>query len=175
LDDSPESATPAARKPQRRWYGWQTLISDGLAIGTVAYAIASADDGEEGDSDAHLFIAGELTYFLGPPTIHWAHGHVGKGFGSLAIRLGSAVVAIIGAIQDMSVLGDGDSDPPNGLMVAGALGMIAAIPLDAAVIANEDVPAQEAEHAGSWIDTVSIAPVVDLQHRSVALSALGRF
>ncbi len=65
-------------EPQRRWYGWQTLLSDGasIAIAVIAGSVETAE---------LLPVAG-VGILLGAPIVHWAHSHVGKGFTSLGLR-----------------------------------------------------------------------------------------
>jgi hypothetical protein len=63
-------------------------------------------------------------------------------------------------------------DDSNGyaFVLLGFVGLIAAIPVDAAVIAREDVPPDEVEQLA-----VTLAPSVDVRGRGLGLSALGYF
>jgi hypothetical protein len=77
------------RAPSTTWYGWQTLIADGMVIPLML-----------------LPPVGISFYFFGAPAVHWAHGNVGVGFASLGIRLlaggavvGSSLIALIGAFD----------------------------------------------------------------------------
>ena len=38
---------------------------------------------------------------VGGPIVHWTHGHVGKGFGSLAMRL---FLPVLGSVLDIALL-----------------------------------------------------------------------
>jgi len=71
-------------QPQTTWYGWQTLLADGAAAGLVGLAILSPD----GNGANVLGTASFVTYLVGGPIIHWAHGHGAKGWGSLGLRVG---------------------------------------------------------------------------------------
>jgi hypothetical protein len=127
------------------WYGWQTLTSDGsaIALGALAYGADKAG----GTSITNVFwTASVATFFVGAPVIHWKHGHVGKGFGSLGLRVGLPLGAFIaGALIGNAACSDSDSE--NGLVgcpvgvgaFAALAGLVAAPIVDAAVLAREPV------------------------------------
>jgi hypothetical protein len=123
----------------RTWYGWQTLVVDGVAL--TSLVIAADSNYANNNSNETLVALGVAGYFLGPPIVHFVHGNVGVGFGSLAIRGGSFGVLVLGAASCY-----GRSDSVCGFGVLGALGMIAAIPIDAAVFAYETDEEYEDEH-----------------------------
>jgi hypothetical protein len=156
-DAPPPAATPAParkRKPwkewldreaplpveseatQRIWYGWQTLLVDGLSL--TAIAVAAAE--EEG---AMWFGAGLL--LLGSPIVHFAHLNVAHGFYSLAIRAASGGLMALGAAvavgDDFFVESDGDSETTGTVVaVVGLLGVAAAVVLDASLFGWEERP-----------------------------------
>jgi hypothetical protein len=76
---SPPAASSEAQPPpvadtqERHWYGWQTLIVDGVGILTLPVLV------------------GFGVYLVGAPIVHWAHGRVGLGFADVGMRLGLAV------------------------------------------------------------------------------------
>jgi hypothetical protein len=127
------------------WYGWQTLTSDGsaIALGGLAYGADKAG----GTSITNVFwTASVATFFVGAPVIHWTHGHVGRGFGSLGLRVGLPLGAFLaGALIGNAACGDSDSDNslvgcPVGVGAFAALaGLVAATIVDAAVLAREPV------------------------------------
>jgi hypothetical protein len=120
---SPPSASsdapspPPADTPQREWYGWQTLVVDGVGIVTLPVLV------------------GVGVYLVGPPIVHWAHGRVGLGFADLGIRFASAVVL---TAAEFSVRG---AEHLNLLTFALVFSAIEspAIALDASVLAWEKV------------------------------------
>lgn len=122
---------------EHHWYGLQTLTVDALSIGVLAV----------GDSKAGTYI-GLGGYFLGGPLVHAAHGHVGKACGSLGLRAGAPIVgAIVGYAAERC--GDQSEDEDyvcgtNGAAVGVLIGAAAAIVVDAAVLAHEDVEPDEA-------------------------------
>jgi hypothetical protein len=120
-----------------------------------------------------LATLGSAGYFLGAPIVHFAHGNVGAGLGSLAIRGGSFGVAILGFASCW-----GNNSDVCGLMVFGLLGMVAAIPIDAAVLAYEEDEYEDEEDGGPDEETslgpfrrLSLAPVFGsaLSHREGVL------
>jgi hypothetical protein len=127
------------------WYGWQTLTSDGsaLALGALAYGV----DKGGGTTITNVFwTASVATFFVGAPVIHWTHGHVGTGFGSLGLRVGLPLGAFLaGALIGGAACGDGNGEntivdcPVAVGAVAAVAGLVAAPILDAAVLAREPV------------------------------------
>jgi hypothetical protein len=81
---------PAAASDQREWYGWQIMITDAIGVALVVPQLTFATNTTLG---ADLGFAGFATYALGGPIVHWSHGAVGKGFGSLALRIGAPFVS----------------------------------------------------------------------------------
>ncbi|MBK8997605.1 MAG: hypothetical protein IPM35_17895 [Myxococcales bacterium] len=133
----PQSFTPPPAWPapdaidepelERRGYGEQTLLVDGLSLVVIVA------------SGGSLAAVGGLGYLLGPPIVHAAHGHAGKPFASLGLRVG---MPIGGAVIGCAAEGDssGDFGCLAGAASGFALGIVGAIILDATVIAREDVP-----------------------------------
>ena len=146
---------------QRHWYGWQTLSTDAAAIGfSITAAVLHGNDRIQ--TPLMLIAAG--SYLLGGPIVHFAHGHQGKGFLSLAMRLGLPVVAG-GTMALAPNCRSGDCLGGGLLMVgAGLLGMIASSAIDAAAIAREDVPRE-----------VAFAPVVQVGKNGGTVGVAGRF
>jgi hypothetical protein len=73
---------PQYRLGEKRWYGWQTLLADGVGIGIM---LASLDDGDR-------FAAGAVTYLTVAPIVHAAHARAGASFASLGLHaLGETV------------------------------------------------------------------------------------
>ncbi len=116
---------------ESRWYGWQNLLVDG---GSVVLGVALRSPA-----------AFAASYALGGPIVHWAHGHVGKGFASLGLRVGLPFVAgLIGFAIDASSHNCHSSDfcvdGLAGLVVGSFLGYVGAVVVDSAALANERVP-----------------------------------
>ncbi|HEY3236210.1 MAG TPA: hypothetical protein VGJ84_15945 [Polyangiaceae bacterium] len=149
---------------ERRWSGWQTLLVDGFAVGSSVIA------GQTGSAQLGYISLG--TYLLGAPTIHWAHGKTGAGFGSLGLRAGSTAVFVMGVVG--CAAGSGGACI---LGFAGAAGMIAAIPIDAAALAREEVPAGEAAAARPHRAALPlyVSPTIDVRHRTAGVQVGSSF
>jgi hypothetical protein len=110
-------ASPPVRSPRepRHWYGWETLLADGISLVTAP------------------IIVGIGGYFLATPITHVAHGNPGRAFGSIAMRIALPLT--------LGLVGSGSStrDESTGLVVGGLLGVATAIILDASVLAYEPV------------------------------------
>lgn len=141
---APASAYASADKPAKEtnWYGYQTLFSDGAALGVGMLAPKGG---------IGFAYAGLATYAIGAPIIHLAHGSGGKALGDLALRVGTPFgAAFVGGIAFAATAPAG-TDGIAGLgriMVGMAYGAVAgvgiAIGIDAIVLAREDVPAAKA-------------------------------
>lgn len=172
------TAAPAApADPPREWYGWQTLMVDGMSIltftmgqlaGTDAYGISAIAMG-----------SGVVGYAVGGPLVHAAHGHPGRASGSLLMRLGSPVLGALTGAVVASVASSGCHgelcDLTYGLYgaaVGAAGGAAAAVVVDSVALASE--PAQpEPERASRvrWTPTGSYDP----RHRAATLGVSGSF
>jgi hypothetical protein len=147
------------RHKQSHWYGWQTLIVDGAwIIGAPLLAGAGA-----GEAAGALVLGG---YLLGAPIVHWSHSQVGRGFGSLGIRVGAPIV--LGALGYAALHDSGSSGDVGGAVggVLGVfLGMTAAIVIDAAVLAYEpdeddDEDAQARRRQRNALQKTTITPML---------------
>jgi hypothetical protein len=81
------AALPArSEEPESTWYGNQTLIVDGAAIAAGAAAFAVAGPHQNQGLATTLGVVAGYGYLFGGPMIHWWHGHLERGFGSLGLR-----------------------------------------------------------------------------------------
>lgn len=142
--EHPSADSGSDYRPRRRWYGWQTLIVDGGA--TLALLALAARSDTNGDDAWLTGIA--VAYSVAPPIIHLAHGHPGKALLSLGIR-------VVGPLA----IASGVSNHNPGIGVFGLLAIPAAISIDAAAIAREDVPTDGG--VVSFLQRVAFTPWVD--------------
>ena len=156
---------------EMRWYGWQTLLVDGTNIAALLLASGTEPNGTQ----LTLAETAIFGYFVGPPIVHWANGQGWQGLASLGIRVGSGAALIVGATQFDLGGDDGDQAAPVLLLVTGALGLIAAIPIDAAALARKDVRPSPRVRSPVALELTGITPAVDVEHRWLGLSATGRF
>jgi hypothetical protein len=79
-------------EPFRPWYGWQPMILDGVALGSLAAAgLAGLDE----DSLLLVVVPVALVYDLGGPTVHWLHGRKRIAFASLGLRMGAPLLGVL--------------------------------------------------------------------------------
>jgi hypothetical protein len=136
---------PPARP--RHWYGWQTLLVD---AGSLALAPLGV---------------GIVTYALGPPVVHAAHGRAGAMLGSLLLRVGLPIVLAVGGAE----LGSATSIPnPNANTIAPGpvegglaglvLGVVGAVAIDASVFAWEPGRGREPAKAAGMTPQLMVLP-----------------
>ena len=149
----PSSADPST---PTHWYGYQTLATDGAALTLAIPAIFLGGSGAQ----TPLGIGGALTYGLGAPIVHFAHGRFGQGVFDLGLRAGMPVIlGFFGAMVGTSLydppacrtsvdsgcgLGDGIGHGvalAEGAALGGMMGIGGAVAIDAAVLAREGGPA----------------------------------
>ena len=161
-----------------RWYGWQTMASDGTAIALWA-AAAYLNDArytsshfQTYDSLSNVSIAlGFGVYALGAPILHARRGNWDSFGGSLLVRLGLPVAgALVGALAGAASCRDGGEDevpcPVVGGMFGIAAGGLAAMIIDAAVMAREPRKGER---------SAFVQPLVVPTSGGAAFSLAGRF
>jgi hypothetical protein len=145
--------TPAAQEPatESKWYGLPIVASD----------IAS---------DAALFLlppAGLVGFTLGGPIVHWSHGHVATGFGSLALRAGADVVSLLMLSSALTC----DSCSRANLLPA-LIPLVAAEAIDAAALSWEQVATPSSSMGRSRL---RIEPVFAMLRSGGSVGLVGRF
>jgi hypothetical protein len=152
----------------RRWYGYQTMISDVFSTsvffaGAASMNICISPFGGP-TPDCHnevanmLLVSGTAGYALGGPIIHAAHGRWDKAGYSLGLR----VVPVAAAIGMGEVLGAGDGAP---FLVTGTA--VTAMVLDSALLGYETVAVEAPK--------MSLAPSYDPKRGSGSLVFTGTF
>jgi len=87
------------------WYGYQTLASDGAALGLLVAGLTSSER-------SGMAWAGVATYALGAPVVHASHGNWGSGGKSLLLRTGSPIVGCaVGAMVGILATPFAPADP----------------------------------------------------------------
>jgi hypothetical protein len=148
----------------QRWYGWQTLLTDGGAL------VLLATGAQSNDPNSTILEASLATYVLGGPVVHLAHGRLAPAGTSLLLRIGLPMGGLgLGLFAGGCSL-DACSSP--GTLVAGmAVGVISAIAVDAGVLSYEDVEVP----ASSVPASVRLAPLYDAKRRPAGLGLVGVF
>jgi hypothetical protein len=149
LSESPSQRAGTQSPPQstvRTWYGWQTLIGLGISDAFLLGAVGAAQSGGDPSAKtAALVVPGIAGNALSGPIVHWAHGHVARGFASLGLILGSGAVgaglgAGIGAASDQGCTANvcGPSLAAIFAAVGLGIGMLAGVVVDVAVLPYEE-------------------------------------
>lgn len=139
-DDAP--APHSTEEAPSRWYGWQTLATDGAAVGLITASLITVDGGQHSPSSALAW--GALgVYGLGAPVMHFVHENPGRGFASFGLRIGGPIVlGFTGAMLENCRGGGGEFCGLGGALIGTTLGIIGAVTVDAAVFAYDDKPAE---------------------------------
>ena len=124
-------AAPVAPAPELRkhWYGYQTLLSDGISGALLVGGLIP-------EAGPYFIGASAVGYSLGAPFIHFAHKRPGAGLASFALRVPTPlVVGGAVAIADCRK-GGGDFCGFPGIAVGMTL-MAVAVVVDAAFLSHE--------------------------------------
>jgi hypothetical protein len=138
LEQNPVTTEAKPRRPEAEdantvssWYGWQTLTADGA--GVLLLAVGAAKNVPQ------LGYMGVTTYLVGAPIVHIAHAHVGRGFGSLGLRIGAPIAGFATGFVVVS-RSEGHAMSWGGLfggMLGMLVGMSAAVVIDGAALSYE--------------------------------------
>lgn len=140
-----DDALPAASRPEPhptlRWYGYQTLLADGAALALAIPAVTSP----WGSATQQGFgVASGITYGLGGPIVHLAHGHLDKALLDLGLR--AAVPLALGFIGGLIGAAANPCDSTQllcglgsgaGASVGALVGVGTAVVIDSSVLARE--------------------------------------
>jgi hypothetical protein len=133
-------AAPPAEPEQIEihWYGWQNAIVSGVAASTML--TGAFIDGQAGEG---VVTAGLITFVFGPAVVHFAHGNIGEGFGSmLLLGLSPFLLGVTGTA--LGTIIDGRNRDSVVIPVFAVVGVIAGViggPLiDAGFLAYDEVP-----------------------------------
>lgn len=159
----------AHQNEHRRWYGYQTFLSDGAS---VAVALVSLKE----ESGAGVVLGG-LFLLVGSPLVHLAHHHGDKAAESFVVRLlavptGSGII-----VAGLTARCGPEHDAPCNRSLPLAAGVtLLAVPviLDAAFIASEWVPDAARRPSAGGV-SLSVSPAIDVKRRTVEFGVMGTF
>lgn len=156
----PPPPPPVTRKKvEKVWYGWQTLAADAVSGTFLVAGVAS--------KTSALTTIGIVGYGLGAPTVHWVHGNIGPGFGSLGMRIllppigfviGLIAGAIAGAGKPNNSLDEVGSALWTGAIVGTVGGMLIPVAIDAAALGYEKVETETTAKAKKPLPLFSVTP-----------------
>lgn len=124
----PLTLQPRFREVQH-WYGAETLAVDALSL-LLAFSGLAMEP---------LWVLGVAGYVLGGPIIHGTHGSFGRAAGSLALRVALPFVAVGAGMLIEDCSDGGEYCGLTSLVIGIPVGMLAAIIVDASVLARETV------------------------------------
>lgn len=162
-EETRESPVNEARTTQtvRHWYGWQIFASDGVAGGLFLGAVTN-------DHDSSLFGVSALTFALGAPTIHLAHGHWDLALGSLGLRImGPLFGAVLGGSYDIHTSSDdsGPQDSSSKWTTTGvAIGCLVASAIDGLVLAYDIRPSTTGRSRNQLLNLQTFPQLIVLRH-----------
>jgi len=156
-------------------YRLTLLACDGAAVSMVILGAVLYDADDSGAAGTLSFLGGAATYVLGGPIVHFAHEQPGRGFGSLALRLG---LPTVGVLIGFGLAGNCESECYGRAIVGGVAmfgGVIAASIIDDGFLGK--VPKAPAKQATSGASTfrARFAPIIDPKRHALGLSLLGAF
>ncbi|HEX3773853.1 MAG TPA: hypothetical protein VHV51_05265 [Polyangiaceae bacterium] len=150
----------------RRWYGWQTFASDGVAAGLFLGAVAD-------DHNTALFGASGLTFAIGAPVVHLSHGQWEMALGSVGLRVVAPLIgAVIGSSQDGKTTSDmsaGGGTSTKWTTTGVAIGGVVASAIDGLVLAYDARPARSAIPAHHQLLEIDFSPHITLTHHGAAI------
>jgi hypothetical protein len=171
-DTPPNDGTPGqdTSGTEEVWYGYQILLADGASLGCVLLGAGTDSSG--------LPALGGVGYVFGGPIVHFAHGEVGRGFGSLGLRVGLPVLGVLVGVGGTS--DDSGPDSPDGsaggqeglaaAAVGAMIGMVGAVVLDSAALAYEQVPVDPRKKGR---DALQLVPTVGWSPTGVSFGLVG--
>jgi len=162
---------PPEVEPVRDWYGWQLLINDFVALGSLGGAAAA---GLKGSAVIAVIVPVAIVYDLGGPTIHWLHARKKIAALSFGVRAGVPFVGVLtgaalaGCARERSSAND--SCRSRGAGFGALFGFAAATAIDASLLAW-DAPRLEPGKVAAF----RWAPFVAPGEGGAALGVVGTF
>lgn len=169
--------------PQERvWYGWQTLISDGVSLSVTTVGLTLFVNGagapDEGIAPSPWFtvggalaVIGAAGYVLAPLAIHSSHDRTAAAFGGAGLRL---LLPLLGAEIGGRVSCGSRSfcAASPGQAVGFIAGVVAASAIDAGLLAWDDARPAPPDTARA---TFGVAPLLSADRRQAGLRVFGTF
>lgn len=132
----------------------------------------------EQDGGASAIGTGLFSYVIGGPTVHFSHGNVGKGFGSLGLRVAlPSVGALAGYAIDVSQCTPGYFTFCGlaGGFLGFVIGVVSAIAIDAGVLAYKKVAPEDTSNRSARLAGLSFVVLPSLSPDHAGLSVTGLF
>ncbi|MEO6602947.1 MAG: hypothetical protein ABIQ16_23885 [Polyangiaceae bacterium] len=158
---------PQAHEPHKHWYGWQVMTADLAAASILMTGVVIVPH-----SSTVALVLGAGVFIAAPPAIHFAHGRVGAGLGSLGLRL--ALPTTFGLLGRTSCNPRDPGDSYRSCQrvneaLYGIVGMVVASIVDAAALSTEELSADASAAR------VSFSPVLSGDGKRAELRLAGSF
>jgi hypothetical protein len=126
------------------------------------------------------FGTGLSGFAFGGPIVHWAHGHVGKGFGALGLNVG--LTSVGGLVGVAAICSGGCNGEWSGLtqlfgfVIGGGVGLLSANIIDVAALSYETVgPAAEEQSRRRRHPGLTVVPQVGWSPQQSYFGVAGSF
>jgi hypothetical protein len=172
VEEPPSAPSTTRASPSRetwRWYGWQTFAADSVAGALFLGAYAD-------HHNTALYALSGVTFGLGAPAIHVAHGRWAIAVGSFGLRiLGPVVGGVIGAGADVRHSENNGGDDSHGKWAAlgAGIGGLVVSAIDGVLLAHDPELSPLPPRAQSLLS--HSLPEVVLLRQGVALGYSGQF
>jgi len=158
-DAATEDVPPTPRATEKRSYGWQVLAVAYPSQLVLLIGVSTSEPFLEG--------VGAAGWFGGPAAVHWAHGHLARGFGSIALEVSVPIAAAgIGGLIGLALSPDGKDN--NGLGIGLVIGALA-VPLLDAYFAVDEV------HVEKYDGKLRVRPTLLANRGLAGLGLIGEF
>ena len=167
LAEAPQADSP---RVTRRWYGWQTLSTDAAAGALFLAAIAA-------DHNAPLYGASAVTFSVGAPAIHIAHGNWQRSLASFALHVFTPMCGAViggGTTAPAASTADDSQDPARRILMGVGIGGLLASAVDGLFLAYE-TRAPQPPPAGNQLVRLDPLPQLMVLRQGVALGYSGQF
>jgi hypothetical protein len=134
------SATAPAPASDEAWYGGPAVATEAASLGVLLLTDAVVV-GQRSLLASPLVIAGIAGFALGGPVNHAVHGHLGRAWGSLGLRLGAFLVGGVGAF--LVAAGEQCFGEETSTCSSGPIALAFSLPIVVAYVVDDVVWARE--------------------------------
>jgi hypothetical protein len=160
---------------ETRWNGWQTLLVDAGAVTAFVTGVNAKGD----SATLHWLVTSAGLYVIGAPLVHLAHGRGQATAIDLGVRIGAPLILAGVGLAIGSAAGCSDypcGGPIVGVVFGGALGVGAAVIVDAVVLGREKVPRPGADgNRAAYTPKLRIAPTAGPLRGGATAGVVGSF
>ena len=174
----PQELVPRTRPTERKFYGWEILLTGEVAGLVTAAAVEVPVSRFTTPASTLFFLLGMPAYALSGPVSHWSHDDFTKGLVSFGANVvGVAVAGVIGGKLSCGHAGAPDGCGATGFFHGLSVAVVTVPLLDAFILGWENVPISDEASVPRERGTPSIVatPIVGVTPQGVTLGLSGRF